>query len=244
MVYTKRRASAKRRAPVRYSRTKKMVTGHGPTLLEKIASGAGTVAKLATAVAPVIAAINTEHKYWDKTATVLSYAPGTNDQLISLTNGPPQGTDDSNRIGNSILAKAIQVRLAHNFNSTIGSPSIMGIHCRMMLIAWKENVQQNIPTVAKIFEAPANLYSPLNKDYSDQFVVMKDKFFSLNNSSGIAAVAAYTASKMYKPINWHIRWDQTGATQNHIYLLLRSSSTGSTNALSTTYYSRLDYTDN
>lgn len=243
MVYKKK--YVRRRKPVRYSKTKKMVTGHGPTLLDKIASGAGSVARLATAVAPVIAAINTEHKYFDKTASVVSYSPGTNDQLINLTNGPGQGLTDQNRIGNSILAKHLQLRLAHSFTSVVGTPNVSGVHCRMLLICWKGDASVDIPTIAKIFEQPNNLYSPVNKDNSDGFVVMKDKFFSLNNSSGLAGPAAFTAMKLFKPLDWHIRWDETGPTQNHIYLVLRCSGTGaSSGSLNTTYYSRLDFTDN
>lgn len=241
-----RRQFTKKRSKVKYSNTKKMVTGHGPTLLEQIAAGAGTVAKLATAVAPAIAAINTEHKYHDQSATISAHTPGTNDQLIALTGNITTGVNDTNRIGNSILAKDLQLRLALNFNATTGTPNVMGAHCRMMLICWKENSGQNQPTIAKIFEQPNNLYSPVNKDNSDQFVVMKDKFFALNSSSGLTGSAGFTHMKLFKPINWHLRWnDGTGgsATQNHIYLLLRCAN-GSLNALTTTYYSRLNFTDN
>lgn len=244
MAYKKR--FVRRRRPMKYSKAKKMVTGHGPTFLEQIASGAGTVARLATAVAPAIAAINTEHKYYDQTASVVSNTPGTNDQLIALTGAIAAGTGDSDRIGNSILAKDLQLRLAMNFTSTIGTPNVIGAHCRMLLMCWKENGNQNVPSIAKIFESPTNLYSPVNKDYSDQFVILKDKFFSLNNVSGVAGSAGYTTMKLFKNLNWHLRWSDgttTSATQNHVYLILRCGNTSS-NSLSTTYYSRLNYTDN
>lgn len=245
MPYARRKFSKRR--PVRYSSTKKLVTGQGPTLLEKIASGAGSVAKLAMAVAPVVAAINTEHKYFDLTASVQSHSPGTSDQIINLTQGIIQGVTDSDRIGNSILAKDLQIRLAHNFQNTIGTPNVMGLHCRMMLVCWKENIQLNGPTAAKIFESPGNLYSPVNKDYSDQFVVMKDKFFTLNSGISVSAVTGFQTMKLFKKLNWHLRYQAGTAfdgTVNHIFLILRSSAAGATNALNTTYYSRLNYTDN
>lgn len=243
MPYKKR--YARRRRPVKYSKSKKMVTGHGPTLLEKIASGAGSVAKLATAVAPVIAAINTEHKYYDRTGSATAHSPGTSDQIINLTGGVPQNITDSGRIGNSIFAKDLQLRLAYSFASTIGTPNVLGIHCRMMLVCWKDNEQQNAITAAKLFESPGNLYSPVNKDYSDQFVVLKDKFFSLNANVGVNATPqAFTTQKIFKTLNWHMRWNDTVSTQNHVFLVLRSSASGSTNGLSTSYYSRLNYTDN
>lgn len=223
---------------------KKMVTGEGPTLLEKIAAGVGGVASVAKAVLPAIAAINTEVKYSDKTAAVNAYVPGTNDVIVALTDQIAQGTSDITRVGNSIKAQDLQLRLAMNFAS---SATVLGLHCRMMLIVWKENAQQNPITAAKLFESPTNLYSAMNKDYTDQFVVLKDKFFALNNPSGAAQTVAFQHMKLFKKTDFHIRFDgSTGAnaTQNHIYLILRSSSTGLATSLSTTYYSRLNYTDN
>lgn len=247
----KRRAYRPRKGPVRrrarYSRTKKMVTGHGPTLLERISSGVGEAAKVAQAVAPVIAAINTEEKYYDQTAAITAYNPGTNDQLLFITQGIANGTDDNTRIGNSILARKLMLRMAIDFPSTVGAPNVMYLHARAMLVVWKENLQANGPTINKIFEAPANLYSPVNKDYSDQFVVLKDKFFTLTNSSGVACQAGFRSFKWFRKINWHMRFLGTGTssgTQNHILLILRSSAAGVGNAMSCTYYSRLLYTDN
>lgn len=242
-----RKKFQKRGRRVKYSASKKLVTGHGPTLLDRIASGVGSVAKLATAVAPAIAAINTESKYYDQTATVQSYTPGTNDQIISLTDAIAAGVADNQRVGNSFLAKSLQIRLAHNFTPAVGPPAIHGLHCRMMLVCWKDNASQNIISASKLFEAPTNLYSPVNKDYSDSFVVMKDKYFTLNAQINSAYPQAFSAMKIYKDINWHMRFSSSAAssgTTNHIFLVLRSSATGSTNGLSTTYYSRLIFTDN
>jgi len=47
------------------NKTKKMVTGQGPTLLEQLARGASGVATVAKAVLPIVSAINTEAKYLD-----------------------------------------------------------------------------------------------------------------------------------------------------------------------------------
>jgi len=243
-----RKRNFKKKIPQKYySKTKKMVTGESPTLLENIATGAGHVASIARAVLPALSMINTELKYFDKTATVSAYNPGTNDQAIIVTQGIAQGTSDITRIGNSILAKNIQIRFALNFPATLGAPNIMGIHCRAMLLCWKPNLQVDGPSVAKIFEAPNNLYSPVNKDNSDNFVVIKDKFFTLNSQSSVAATAGFMTMKWYKDLNWHMRY-QAGSTAdettNHLVLILRSSSTGATNALGVTYYARLNYTDN
>lgn len=225
-------------------RIKKMVTGQGPTMLEKLAAGVGGVASVAKAVLPAIAAINTEVKYSDKTAAVNAYTPGTNDVIVALTDQLAQGVTDVTRIGNSIKAQDLQVRLAMNFTS---SATVLGLHCRMMLIVWKDNAQLNPISAAKIFESATNLYSPLNKDYTDQFVVIKDKFFSMNNASGAAQTVAFQTMKLFKKVDFHIFYDgATGgnATTNHIYLVLRSSATGIGTSLQATYYSRLNFTDN
>lgn len=249
MAYRKRNFRRRRGGRARYSKSKKLVTGHGPTMLERIASGVGSAAKLAAAVAPAIAAINTEHKYVDYTGTLTAYAPGTNDTLTLLTDSQTN-TNDQSRIGNSILAKELLLRLAMSFTST-GSPTVpvRGVHCRWMLICWKENAQQNAPSINKIFEVPSNLYSPVSKDNSDSFVVLKDKFFSMNASTSDTASCSsnFMSQKFYKKINWHMRYngDSNGSqTQNHIYLITRCSASSSSNALNTTYYSRLNFTDN
>lgn len=228
------------------NKIKKMVTGDGPTMVEKIASGIGGVATLAKAVLPIIGAINTEMKYFDQTAATNAYSPGVNDVLTGLSTSIIQGTSDSQRIGNSILAKDLQLRMAINFTSSTGVPNINGIHCRALLIAWKENAQQNAPSIAKIFEAPSNLYSPVNKDNSDSFMVIKDKFFTLNATNTNSGTAGFSSMKWFKKLDYHMRFLDAGAnpTQNHIYLILRSSATGLSNALQVTYYSRLNYTDN
>lgn len=229
------------------SNVKKLVTGEGPTLLEKIASGVGGVASVAKAVLPAIAAINTEHKYADTAASVNAYVPGTNDVIAFLTDTIAQGTDDTSRIGNSILAQDIQLRMAVNFVSTVGPPPVQGLHCRAMLICWKENAQINAPTIAKIFETPNNLYSNVNKNYSDQFVVIKDKFFALNAGTSNYGTQGFMSMKWYKKLGFHLRYQGANATDNtvnHLYLILRSSATTIGNSMGVTYYSRLNYTDN
>lgn len=248
MPYYKRNKSTtyrRRRIPKKYySKSKKMVTGQSPTLLENISSGVGAVATIAKAVLPAISAINTEVKYYDQTAAVTAYTPGTNDQLINLTGNIAQGLTDNDRIGNSILAKNIALKLAFNFPATVGTPSVMGIHCRMTVFCYKNDASGEAPTVAKLYQSPTNLYSPINKDNSEQYVLLKDKFFTLESSAGITAIAGFRHMKWYKDLNWHIRWGaNTDPSTNHIYVVFRSSA-GVTNALGITYYSRLNFTDN
>lgn len=227
-----------------------MVDGHGPTLLDQIASGAGSVAKLATAIAPMLEMINTEPKYYDETATFSAYNSATNADVRCLTDALAQGTGDSQRIGNSVLAKDLQLRMALSFTSTNGAPHVLGGFLRIMLFVWKFN-DAGGPTVAKLLEVPTNAYSPLNKDYTDNFVVIKDKHIAVE--SPIIPPAAGTATSWFRALKWfkkldfHIRWSDASATtinSSQIWLMTYFTATAAANAVSTTMYSRLNYTDN
>jgi len=240
----------KKRIPKKYySKTKKMVTGQSPTLLENIASGVGGLASVAKAVLPAIASINTELKYYDETNAYSVYGTFANSDLRCITDGITTGTTDSSRIGNSILAKNIQIRFALSMPMTTTSATpVLGCHARIMIFTWKYN-DSGGPSVTKLLEAPTNIYSPVNKDFSDQFVVMKDKHFVFNASvvPGTAATATqgYQHFKYYKDLNWHMRWtDSSQAIANHVWILTMATSSGPTNAVGVTFYSRLNYTDN
>lgn len=229
---------------VKYSKQKKMVEGHGPTFLEQLGSGFGAAAEVAKAVLPMVEMINTEVKYADQNATVTAYNPGTNDQIVCLTNAISQGSDDFNRIGNSILAKDLNVRIYASYSGA-DATHLTNIG-RITMLCWKDNANANPPTVAKIWESATVINSPFNKDYTDQFVVLKDKIIPFN-----AYVAATTAQdqkifKWYKKLDWHMRWlnTTTGNTTNHIYIIFRGAQTAVANALSFTYYTRMNFTDN
>lgn len=239
--FTRRRAPPRRRI---VRKTKKMVTGQGPTLLEKIASGIGGVATVAKAVLPIVAAINTEAKYYDYATTVSAYNPGTNDQIIPLTGGISNGTTDTTRIGNSLLAKDLNIRFSAYW---LASTTVYVGETRMIIFAWKENYQDNPPTAAKLFETPADLRSGFNKDYTDQFVVIKDKTFAHNAHISAAVTQGIISSKFYKKLDFHLRFDGTtnvDYTQNHIFMCIRGGGATSANASTVQLYSRLNFTDN
>lgn len=222
-----------------------MVTGHGPTMIDRIAGTASSVGRLARAVAPVIAAINTEHKYFDLSANGGAYNPGTNDAIINLTQGIAQGTTDITRIGNSILAQNIAIRLMLAWTPTVGS--VLNSFARVIILVWKENIQLNAPTAAKLFEQPAFFHSPFNKDYTDQFVVVKDKIIPMEAQINVAATQSPKFLKMFKKLDYHIRWIAGGTTDgsvNHVYLIVRGADISVSNSVAYNYYSRLNFTDN
>lgn len=235
---------ARPRRRVRYSKTKKMVTGHGPTMLERIAAGAGGAARVARAIAPVVAAINTEHKYFDTQSSATFFNPGTGDQLVPITTGIAQGLTDVLRIGDSILAQNIAIKIDLLW---LASTTVHQSHTRVTLICWKENLQINAPTIAKVFSQPAIFLSAFNKDYTDQFVVLKDKVIS--NTASISAATNQCARylKIFKKLNFHMRFidgTSSGASVNHLYLIFRNTGATSANQGSYDMFTRLNFTDN
>lgn len=241
---TYRRSYPKRSArPYRQEKTKTMVTGKPPTLVEKIASGVGSVATLARAVAPAIAAINTELKYVDGVVTNNPSVPGTND-TIQLLSSIVQGTDDNQRIGNSILAKDITVKLIADY---IADATTFSVWYRFTLLVWKANANSNTPNISKIFEQPNVIHSAFNKDYTDQMVILKDKIIPFNLQVVLTGNQSAGAIflKIYKKLNFHMRWlnATTGVTENHVYLVSRFSEAVG-NQATVAIYSRLNFTDN
>jgi len=230
-----------------YSATKELVDGHGPTLLEKIASGVGSVAQLATAIAPIVEAINTESKYYDEQGTYTAYGTATNADLRCITDSIVQGTGDEDRIGNSILAQDISIKIAYTMAATTGTPNVTGGFARIIFFVWKIN-DSGGPSVSKMLETPTNICSAFNKDYTDQFVIMKDKFISLDTkvlpATGTAATI-FGHFKWFKSMKWHLRWDDaSNDTSNHVWMLTLATPTSINNGLNVTFYSRLNYTDN
>lgn len=227
------------------NKTKAMVTGNpNPTYLETLARGMGATAQLARAIAPIVGMINTEAKYFDQNVQQTYYNPGSADQINCLTGGIAQGLTDVTRIGDSILAKDIQIKI--NLFSLM-STALHQTQTRMILIVWKENAAVNAPTVAKLFTTPAEFLSGFNKDYTDQFVVLKDKIFTHQAQISAATNQDTKTLKIYKKLDYHMRFQAGSAadwTLNHVYLILRNTAPTSTNQASCDFYSRLNYTDN
>lgn len=230
---------------VRFSKTKKLVTGSGPTLLQRIAAGAGATATLAKAIAPVVAAINTESKYYDSQTNGVAYNPGTADYILNLTQGIAQGLTDQARIGNSVLAQniALKLMLTQNFTTVTSQARF----ARVVLLCWKENLQDNPPTAAKIFEFPTLIHSAFNKDYTDQMVIIKDKIIPMNANMSYSGIQAGHFLKIFKKLDFHMRWDAastTDGTVNHLYLVIRGNGPGVAEQTNFDVYHRLNYTDN
>lgn len=241
----------KRRAPVRryaVNRTKKMVTGHGPTMLETMARGAGSLAKLAGAVMPIVAAINTEEKFLDVPAggTATASVP-----IINCLNSCSQGITESTRIGNSILARNLNIRFSLN---QVWATADSAIAPRIRITLFSDKSQGGTPpTIAQVYQSSSSNISAFNKNYSDRFVIIKDKVICppVNYGGGIPVTggAYQMVFKFFKKLDFHIRFlgtDNQAASngQNSIYLIVWTNSDDASAITTLTYYSRLNFTDN
>jgi len=253
-VKRSRRSSRRRYAPKRkyvQNRVKKMV-GEKVSIVDSIANGVGQVAKLASVVAPIVAAINTEHKYVDVTGSVTTGGGFAGTPSLTLLTPIEQGISDTQRIGNSVLLQDLQVRLAisKTVDNTNTVPSL-GTFYRVIIFIWKEDAQENPPTSVKILEDPSNFWSPVNKDYSEQFVILKDWYTPLVANASYSKtdvtgsyVPIYALKKMFRKLGIHARYandDDTSNTTNHVYMLIGNPGAVDTN---TAFYTRVNYTDN
>lgn len=237
--YRKRQYPAKK-----INKTKKLVTGQGPTLLERLADQSNNIGLVAKSILPIAMAINTEHKYIDIALGTAAYAPGTNDSLTLISGTIAQGTTDQTRVGNSVLLKNI------NFHANVywtPSATVTTNMVRIVLLVWKENLQDNPPTVAKILETPSNISSRFNKDYTDQMVILKDKYIGMQSPLANTNPANQIHVKFFKKLDFHARWDGStvnDGTVNHIFCLIQGSNPLVANQSTVSYYARVDYTDN
>lgn len=230
------------------NKTKKLVVGHGPTMLERIASGAGSVAKLAGAVAPIISMINTEEKFYDIGTTLTSLTSGT--PAIACMSQMAQGVTEQGRIGSSILGKNLACRFG--FRTSWATASNGSGIARYRLTIFSDKAQAGtLPTTAQLFQDNTNINLPMNRNFTDRFVIIKDKYITTNAQHAIfstGSIDQYQFTKWFKKLDFHIRYIGTDATsassgQNALYYCIWSVS--DTN-VSCKYesYTRLNYTDN
>lgn len=241
--YAKRRYYRKRGRKPFVKKTKKLVTGAGPTLLEKIASYAGPVASVAKAVLPIVAAINTEQKYLDVSAAVTT-ATFASPYIVNLS-ALATGTSDITRIGNSILCKDLSIR-PRVIQLATASTLNKNYVCRIVVFVDK---MQNgtAPTLAQLMESTATIMSKFNKDYTDRFVILHDNIYTMHpHYSG--AEYRQDEIKYFNKLDFHTRYLGSTAADadqgpNALYIMYWPESTTSGD-FNVGGYSRLNFTDN
>lgn len=169
----------------------------------------------------------------NKVDTIIAATPTTTPG-ISLLTGLGEGTDVSQRIGNSILAKY----LTYNIDASMNA-SASATHVRFIIFVDTLGTG-TAPTAADLLEVSTNTQSPIKIDSGPRFIILRDIHFDLSiNGDRIQHL------KGYIPLNIHIKY--TGASGGSVYknaIYLYEISSEATNAPDANLYFRLAYYDN
>jgi len=128
-----------------------------------------------------------EHKFFDRTSTGNA---GTTLATSNPFQGIARGTGPNGFIGSAIRVTSIEI-----YGQLIAADSPGNI-MRMMIIQDKD--VSGVPNTGTMFsDLVYPIYSPLNKDYSDQYRVLKDKLFLLTND-GVTSTGFLPKSFRYR----------------------------------------------
>lgn len=235
--FQRRRGGSFRKRFSKVNRVAKMITGKNPKsaalqMVEKGVSIAPVVAQLARSVDHIYKMINVEDKYMDTSITI---APD-NTGIVTLLSGIAQGLTDVTRIGNKLRVKDIYARLSTTINALSGATFV-----RVILFSDKECASAT-PAVTDVLQSASHL-SPINRDNSDRFVIIKDTTVSM----AVGTESRLKEWKWFKTLPIHIWYDGTGATvadcrENTLFMLTISNEP--TNAPSFAAQVRVKFYDN
>lgn len=204
--YPRRRRRFVRRRPTQPQRVQKLVNGKQVLSWYNM-----SYPYLKKAMAGLIARVNTETKenYLDTTISIQDVAGGGN--FVRLTQ-PQQGTGYGQRIGNSVKAQSIYVKM----NLAIPVNATTQHSIRMILYIDKQDPTADPMTVAKLFQAPAYpLTSHINNENTDRLVILKDKLYNMYPGQMTAL-----AIKIFKKLEIHTKFTNGANTpaENNVYL--------------------------
>jgi hypothetical protein len=154
---------------------------------------------------------------------------------VEYASGILQGTDQGQRVGNSIKLHDITITGSLYFNSSSNQTFV-----RLLLIRDMEN-SGSLPTAAQIFETTGNPYSPLNFTNSKRFSVLVDNFMTVDPTSNRSLIFRENVS-----LERHVSYRTSvatigGAAEGTLYWV--SLSNEATNTPSLTTYLQFTYTD-
>lgn len=156
----------------------------------------------------------------------LSFTPSDSGDIYPLSD-IAQGDAQVNRTGNSILARSLMIRGDMTINASITQTVV-----RIMIIQDKQQVGDQIPTVANILEssfistqfAP---HAPLERDTLGRFKVLKSRVYTLSDQRPNSSFSFFINMRQ------HIRYNGALASdiqKNGLYLLLISDVNNSTSS--------------
>lgn len=184
--------------------------------------------------------INVEYKKID-TANTISVGTATITNLTLI----PQGDDNNERVGNSILHKYVTFKSNLSGNT---SNTAIGAVVRMVIFRFARS-DGTIPSVGDILETTNNPLSAYARDLTrrDDMEVIRDKLWTVTNSTGSAkSILQYKFNYTF-PENKHQKFTGIGSTETSVksggvYMLLVSDQT--VNSPEFDFYSRITYVDN
>lgn len=177
---TYRKRTNYRRKPMRKGRLQnaRKMTGNEPnSIIDKIASGVGTVATIARSVAGIASMINVEDKFVD---TVISAdpSPGTPDFALVL-NQIAQGSDFNQRNGNKVLDKCLQINMRCFLDAAATALATNTLRCVILI---DKKPQIGALTFPLIYGA--DVAGLINKNTAgDRIVVLKDMKMIFNGGN-------------------------------------------------------------
>lgn len=217
------------------NQTKKLVDGKSmASKAESIIAGGApyirVIPQLIRDVSLIRDMINVEPKFVDTSGNGTISTTG----VLGILSLLAQGNTDQQRNGNQVKLKDIKIQIDIGRNAAAASNRV-----RAMLIVDKE-FDGALPTIANVLQT-SNVLSPLNKDYSKRFVVLKTKHFMIDASM---ASKSFT---WYCKLPFHGFYDGTTAAaadckENQILLLLLEDQ--AINVASYAYYARINFYDN
>lgn len=233
MAYKKFSKGRRRGVSVpRNTRRIRSLAGQRPvTSIERIASYAGSVGRVAQTVSRMAGLINSEAKYVDTSvAGTIDNTPSYSGRLNTMA----EGDDSTQRNGRKILSKDLTVRM-NIANAATNATAIM--------VGWALILDKDATTVGPLWTdvfSANNSEAPVNKDQTDRFVVLKRGFVLLSPQFPMRQIKAYLDLK-----GIHVHFNGTTATsgdQNVIYLIAVSSL--ATNVPIVSGIARFNYYDN
>lgn len=175
-----------------------------------IGKSAIAVASTALAVARGVASlINVEFKVHDLNS---SLNPSSTGGALLLT-GIVQGDGPSNRDGNSVKTKSLEVKYYLKKHVDATQTSV-----RLLWVLDTVGTITDVPTATKVLES-VDTISMRNLDYKNRFVILKDKVYSLGDHT--MAHGTY-----YKKFNMETSFTDTTASSysaGHLWLIYLSN---------------------
>jgi len=156
----------------------------------------------------------------------------TTTPTVVLLNNPVQGVGQNQRIGDQIHCDSQYYRM------TMARGTVDAFF-RLIFFVWKAD---DVPTASEILQDPASIVSPLNRDYSKTFHILRDDTFTLANGESQLQI-----KKDYWPCHLNSKFTSDGSTSltmNQLYVLFMSDQPTITTAPIINFYHRLTFTDN